>query len=73
MNVADIDWVKELTLKEGNNLGKINKTGVKQSFKNWNATTLNVDTLIYELESRKDIVLIKIDNKYIPYLKWVEG
>ena len=40
---------------------------------NWNATILGVDTSIYEFEGRRDIVLIKIDNKYVPYLKYVEG
>ena len=72
-NAGDIDWVKQLTLKEGKILGRINKTGVKKGFKDWNATILDVNTAIYEFEDRKDLVVIKIDGKYIPYLKYVEG
>ncbi|SHI54147.1 hypothetical protein SAMN05444401_0949 [Clostridium amylolyticum] len=73
INAMDIEWVKDLPLKEGIALGKINNTGVKNNFKDWDATILNIGTVIYELEGRKDIVLIKIDDKYIPYLKYVEG
>jgi hypothetical protein len=70
---ADIDWVKELALKDGEVLGKVNKTGVKKNFKDWNATRLEVNTEIHELEGREDIVLVKIQDKYIPYLQYVEG
>lgn len=73
INVSDLYWVKELTLNEGKVLGKINKTGVKKDFNEWNATKPDVYAVIYELEGRKDIVLIKTDKKYIPYLKYVEG
>ena len=72
-NVADIDWVKELKLKEGKILGTINKTGVKKHFKDWNATKLDINTAIYEFEGRKDIILTKVNDKYTPYLKYVEG
>lgn len=73
IRAADIDWVKELAPKEGKVLGKVNKTVVKKNFKDWNATRLEVNTEIYELEGREDIVLVKIQDKYIPYLKYVEG
>jgi len=73
IRAADIDWVKELALNEGKVLGKANKTGVKKNFKDWNATRLEVNTEIYELEGREDIVLVKIQDKYIPYLQYVEG
>jgi hypothetical protein len=46
---------------------------VKKDFKEWNATMLGVDVSIYEVEVRRDIVLIKRENKYSPYLKYVEG
>lgn len=73
MNATNIDWVTKLTLKEGKILGKINDTEVKKDFQNWNATKLNIDTIIYELDGRSDIVLAKVDGKYVPYLKFVEG
>lgn len=73
INASDIKWVKKLEFKEGKSLGKINKTGVKRDFKDWNATILDAETEIYEVEGRKDIVYVKTDNKYIPYLKYVEG
>ena len=72
-NVADITWVKELTLKEGKVLGTINKTWVKKNFKDWNATSLDVGTTIYEVIGRRDIVVIKNAGKYIPYFEYVEG
>lgn len=73
MNAIDIDWVTKLTLQEGKTLGRINKTGIKKGFQNWNATKLNIDTVVYELVGRSDIVLVKVNDKYIPYLKIVEG
>lgn len=73
VNALDIEWIKEIPLNEGIVLGKINNTGVKNNFKDWDATKLDIGTVIYELEGRKDIVLINIDGKYIPYLKYVEG
>ncbi|EQB85841.1 hypothetical protein J2Z44_002279 [Clostridium punense] len=72
-NAIDIDWVKGISVKEGSALGRINKTKVKRNFKNWNATVLGVGTEIYKLEDRQDIVLAKKDDKYIPYIKYVEG
>jgi PBP1b-binding outer membrane lipoprotein LpoB len=73
INATSIDWVTKLTLKEGKVLGKINETGVKKGFQNWNATKLNTNTIVYEVEGRSDIVLAKVDGKYVPYLKFVEG
>lgn len=72
-NAIDIDWVKGISVKEGSALGRINKTKVKRNFKNWNATVLGVGTEIYKVEDRQDIVLAKKDDKYIPYIKYVEG
>lgn len=72
-NAEDVQWVKDIPLKKGNILGKINKTHVKKNFKNWNATVLGVGTEIYKLEGRDDIVLAKKDDRYIPYIRYVEG
>ncbi|QAT39874.1 hypothetical protein [Clostridium sp. JN-9] len=43
MNAASIDWVTKLTLKEGKVLGRINKTGIKKGFQNWNATKFKLE------------------------------
>lgn len=73
VNAIDVEWVKEIPLKEGKFLGRINNTGVKSNFKDWDATKLDIGTEIYELATRNNIVIIKIDNNYMPYLKYVEG
>jgi len=73
IRAADFDWVRELALKEATTVCNITRTGVKKNFKDWNATRLEVNTEIYELEGREDIVLVKIQDKYIPYLQYVEG
>lgn len=72
-NVEDVQWVKDIPLKKGNFLGKTNKTKVKRNFKNWNATSLDIGTEVYKLEGREDIVLAKKEDKYIPYIRYVEG
>lgn len=72
-NAMGIDWVKDIPLKKGNILGRVNKTQVRRDFKNWNATVLGVGTEIYKLESREDIILAKKADKYLPYIRYVEG
>ena len=73
LNAADIDWVKELTLNSGTMLGTIKNTGVRKKFKDWDATRLAIGTEIYKAEKRNEIVLVRIGNMYLPYLKYVEG
>lgn len=65
--------INEVDIKQGKFLGKINRSKVKRNFEDFNATTLSVNTEIYELDGRKDIVLAKINGEYIPYIKYVEG
>lgn len=65
--------INEVDIKQGKFLGKINRSKVKRNFEDFNATTLSVNTEIYELDGRKDIVLDKINGEYIPYIKYVEG
>lgn len=72
-NVEDVQWVRDISVKEGSVLGRINKTKVKRNFKNWSATMLDIGTEVYKLEGREDIVLAKKEDKYIPYIKYVEG
>lgn len=73
INAEDINWVKELSLSEGEILGEINESGVNSEFKNWDSTVIDVDIIIYECIERKDLVLVKTMDGFIPYLRWVEG
>ena len=73
VNATGIDGIKELTLKEESALGKIKRTGVKSFFTNWSATKLKTNTEIYKVEHREDLVLAKVGNEFIPYLKHIEG
>lgn len=73
ISAENIDWIKEVEFKEGKLLGKINKSEVKRDFEDFNATILSANTEIYELDGRKDIVLVKVNGQYMPYLKYVEG
>ncbi len=73
INAENIDWIEKIELRKGDLLGKITKTNVKSNFKNWNATQLKKGTLIYQVIEQDNIVLVELENKFIPYLKYVEG
>lgn len=73
LNAADVIWIKELTLEVGGLLGKIERTHVKENFTNWDATILDVNTEIYQVAQRNDILLAKVGTEFIPYLKFIEG
>ncbi len=73
INAENVEWVENLELEKGELLGKINKTNVKRNFEDWDATQLNKDTPIYKVNGRNDLVLIKLEDKYIPYIKYIEG
>lgn len=73
INASEIEWVKELSLTKDDILGKVKSTGVKKHFTNWAATKLEVNTEVYSEVQRKDILLVKIGDELIPYLKYVEG
>ena len=72
-NAIDVMWVKELTLEADSLLGEIERPCVKENFNNWDATKLDVNTEIYQVAQRSDILLAKIGNELIPYLKYIEG
>lgn len=71
-NASDIDWVAELELTKDKLLGTIKETEVSKKFKDWDATVLDVGSLIYKSE-RLDILLVESNGLIIPYLKIVEG
>lgn len=72
-NALDVMWVKELTLEADGLLGKIERTCVKENFNNWDATKLDVNTEIYQVAQRNDILLAKVGAEFVPYLKYIEG
>jgi hypothetical protein len=73
LNAADIDWVKETELTEGELLGEIQPLDITNSYADWEATMLPVGTKIYECKANTTILLAATEDGVIPYLKMVEG
>lgn len=75
----DIKWINDLDFNKGELIGSINKSNVKEDFKDWNSTKLEVGTDIYELEGNikekygELILLAKIGQEYIPYFRYVNN
>lgn len=74
VNAINLDWVKEVEFEiiDGT-LGKILRTGIRKDFRNFDATKLSIESYIYKVKARNDIVIIKEKDLLIPYLAWVEG
>lgn len=72
VNAADVDWVKDETFERGKCIGKISNSEKTNAFKNWDATVLPVGTEVYE-SSNTEILLVRQEGKFVPYLKYVEG
>jgi hypothetical protein len=71
-NAQDVEWVSELEVKLGEQIGEITKqTKNARSFKDGTANKLPVGTKIYETNTPTYIVIIR--GKEIPYLKMLEG
>lgn len=73
VNAANNEWVVALDLKKGQKVGEIKRTNVTKNYKDFDATFLDKGTEIYSVSDRKDILLVNINNKLIPYLIFVEG
>ena len=72
VNAADVDWVKNETFERGKYIGKISNSETTNDFKNWDATVLPVGTEVYE-SGNTEILLVRLEEKFVPYLKYVEG
>ena len=72
VNVTDVDWVKNETFEKDKYIGKISNTGVKNDFNNWDATLLAIGTEIYDSDNNQ-ILLASLGEKFVPYMKYVEG
>lgn len=72
VNVTDIDGVKNETFEKDKYIGKISNTGVTNDFNNWDATLLAIGTEIYESDNNQ-ILLASLGEKFVPYMKYVEG
>ncbi|MHB8129203.1 MAG: hypothetical protein ACYDEX_09415 [Mobilitalea sp.] len=73
VNAEFLDWVNELELESDEKLGSIMRTGVTKRFKDFDATILEIETEVYSVIGRDDIVFVLIDEKWIPYYAYVEG
>lgn len=72
VNVTDVDWVKNETFEKDKYIGKISNTGVTNDFNNWDATLLAIGTEIYDSDNNQ-ILLASLGEKFVPYMKYVEG
>lgn len=72
VNVTDVDWVKNETFEKDKYIGKISNTGVTNDFNNWDATLLAIGTESYESDNNQ-ILLASLGEKFVPYMKYVEG
>jgi len=73
VNAADYDWVADLELSPGQQLGTIKRTDVTRNFKDFDATKIETGVIIYAAVERGDFVLADIDGSFVPYYAWVEG
>jgi hypothetical protein len=71
---TNIDWVEDLTLTKGSQIGEI-KTRNKNAtnFKNEESNILPVGTKIFSAKERGDILVVEIDGELRKYLAIVEG
>ncbi|MBW8350025.1 hypothetical protein K0H71_11260 [Bacillus sp. IITD106] len=73
-NGEDIEWVNEVKLTLGEEVGEIKKrTNNGGKFENYTASKLEVGTKIYKPVEKGDIYLVIVDNKEIRYLGLREG
>lgn len=73
VNASTIEWVHNLELAPEKQVGVILRTNVKKNFKDFDATSLVEGTTIYAVKDRKDILLVLIDEQYVPYYQYTEG
>lgn len=73
VNAVTNDWVMELELEKGEVLGRIKRTNIKSRFKEFDATLLDPNTIIYTVPERNDILLVEINHMLVPYLAYREG
>jgi len=71
---TNIDWVENLTLTKGSQIGEIKTRNEKDTnFKNEVSNTLPVGTKIFSAKERGDILVVEIDGELRKYLAIVEG
>jgi hypothetical protein len=71
-NAEDIEWVNDLELTKGEEVGEVKKqTREASAFENYTASKLPVGTKIYE--SKRDILIVIVHDREIRYLGLREG
>ncbi|ABX42583.1 hypothetical protein [Lachnoclostridium phytofermentans] len=73
VNAFTIDWIQELKLIPEKQLGAIQRTNIKKNYQDFDATKLMEGTTIYTVKDRTDILLVLINDQYMPYYKYIEG
>lgn len=74
VNAKDIDWVKNLKLTKGEEIGQIiYKYKKGEKFKQGMATKLPIGSKVYKAEERIEVLLVEVDGKFIRYLLAIEG
>ncbi|WP_407272471.1 hypothetical protein [Radiobacillus sp. PE A8.2] len=73
-NAEDIEWVNEMELTLGKDIGEIKKqTQESDEFENFTASKLPVGTKIYEPVEKGDIYIVQVNDKERRYLGLREG
>ena len=71
---TNIDWVEELTLTKGTQIGEIKKVSKEGTdFKDWMSNKLPVGSKIFSAKERGDILLVEANGVIVKYLAIVEG
>lgn len=68
INAEDADWVETDDLTKDDCYGEIGKSGVTDTFENWDATKIPTGTKIYRTNDY-NILLVDCKNQMIPYVK----
>jgi len=75
INAKNIDWISDFDFESDEIIGKITRTNVKEKFKNFDATVLDVGTVLYSVSSSPSdsLILVYIDDVAVPYYSYQEG
>ncbi|TSB45923.1 hypothetical protein [Alkalicoccobacillus porphyridii] len=72
---TNVDWVDELTLTKGEQVGEIKEQVAEGNYDyaNGTANKLPVGTIIYEAKERDDILIVEVNGEEKYYYALVEG
>lgn len=73
IKASDIDWVMEMKLTIGDELGQIIEKYDPKLNKTFSATKLKIGTKVYISNEERMILIIEKDGITVPYLMMIEG